>query len=138
MPDVVIQNPILNSSFEEPTRHFRFDDDGITNEVIEVRRVSSYFVPIPQAKKKGKKGAEQLTFDTEWTRDRIEENKLVNRIRQRVTHWSHAGMPGSYALSQQSPPRLRRHPGTSLLKCVSELSGQDAWPIIVGGVIFLS
>jgi type III restriction enzyme len=28
---VVIQNPILNSPFEEPRRHFRFDDDGITN-----------------------------------------------------------------------------------------------------------
>ena len=26
----------------------------------------------------------QLAFDTEWTQDRIEENKAVNRIRQRV------------------------------------------------------
>jgi len=24
MPDVVIENPILNSAFEEPTRHFNF------------------------------------------------------------------------------------------------------------------
>jgi hypothetical protein len=28
---VVIENPILNSPFAEPTRHFRFDKDGITN-----------------------------------------------------------------------------------------------------------
>jgi type III restriction enzyme len=28
---IVIENPILNSPFDEPTRHFRFDDDGITD-----------------------------------------------------------------------------------------------------------
>jgi hypothetical protein len=26
----VIENPILNSPFEEPQRHFRFDETGIT------------------------------------------------------------------------------------------------------------
>jgi type III restriction enzyme len=58
MPDAIIENPILNSPFEEPTRHFKFTDDGITNEVVETRRLSGYFVPIPQPKKKGK----QLIF----------------------------------------------------------------------------
>ena len=89
MAQVVIENPILNSPFVEPTRHFRFDDEGITNEIIEGRRVSSYFIPIPQPRKKGK----QLQFDTEWTKDRIEENKVVNRIRQRVGMWRDAGYP---------------------------------------------
>lgn len=37
MPDVLIENPILNSPFEEPKRHFTFTDDGITNEVVEAR-----------------------------------------------------------------------------------------------------
>lgn len=35
MADVIIENPILNSAFSEPNRHFRFADDGITNEVVE-------------------------------------------------------------------------------------------------------
>lgn len=61
--------------FIEPTRHFRFTDEGITNEVAGGRRSSSYFVPIARPRKKGQK---QLEFDTEWTQDRIEENKLVN------------------------------------------------------------
>jgi hypothetical protein len=39
MPPVVIENPILNSPFEEPRRHFRFSDEGITNEIIDGRRV---------------------------------------------------------------------------------------------------
>jgi type III restriction enzyme len=37
----VIPNPIINSPFEEPCRHFRFDDEGITNEIVEERRNSS-------------------------------------------------------------------------------------------------
>ena len=80
MSQVVIENPIINSPFDEPTRHFRFTDEGITNEEVDGRRTSSYFVPIARPKKKGK----QFQFDTEWTRDRIEENKLVNDIRRRV------------------------------------------------------
>jgi len=88
---VVIENPIINSPFYEPTRHFRFSDEGITNEEVEGRRTSSYFVPIAKPKKKG---ANQLQFDTEWTQDRIEENKLVNDIRRRVALWRKGGYVG--------------------------------------------
>jgi type III restriction enzyme len=91
MPQVVIDNPVINSPFEEPTRHFRFDDDGITDDIVDARRVSAYFIPIAQPRKKD---AKQLKFDTEWTKDRIEENKLVNRIRQRVTMWRQGGYVG--------------------------------------------
>ncbi|HEY6211339.1 MAG TPA: hypothetical protein VIW45_03595 [Vicinamibacterales bacterium] len=54
----LIENPILNSPFREPARHFKFDDEGITNEIAAGRRPSSHFIPIPRAKKKGK----QLQF----------------------------------------------------------------------------
>jgi type III restriction enzyme len=90
MADVLIENPILNSPYVEPKLHFRFDEEGITDEVVEQRRRSSYFVPIARPKKKGK----QLQFDTEWTQDRIEENKQVNRIRERVGIWRQGGYAG--------------------------------------------
>ena len=85
MPQVVIENPVLNSPYKEPTRHFKFSDEGITNEIEESRRISSYFIPIakPKAKSKGK----QLALDTSWTQDRIEENEFINRIRERVAIW---------------------------------------------------
>ena len=91
MSQVVIENPIINSPFCDPTRHFRFTDEGITNEIESGRRISSYFVPIAQPRKKGSK---QLAFDTEWTQDRIEENKLVNQIRARVKLWREGGYLG--------------------------------------------
>src|SRR5689334_19340642 len=90
MGQTVIENPVINSPFVEPGRHFRFDEDGITSEVEEGRRPSSYFVPIARPKAKGR----QLTFETEWTRDRIEENRLVNQIRRRVGLWRQGGYIG--------------------------------------------
>lgn len=44
-----------------PARHWQFTDEGITNEIVETRRASAYFVPIPAPKKNDK----QLHFDTE-------------------------------------------------------------------------
>ena len=41
MKAVVIENPILNPPHEAPARHFRFEDEGITDEVVEGRRPSS-------------------------------------------------------------------------------------------------
>jgi len=93
MSQVVIENPIINSPFEEPTRHFRFTDEGITNEIVDGRRISSYFVPIARPKKK--RGDKQQTlFETEWTQDRIEKNKLVDDIRHRIALWRKGGYLG--------------------------------------------
>jgi type III restriction enzyme len=63
MKQVVIENPILNSPYTEPSRHFRFTEEGITDQIVEGRRASSYFVPIAKTRKKGK----QLQIETEWT-----------------------------------------------------------------------
>jgi type III restriction enzyme len=90
VPDVVIENPILNAPFREPLRHWAFGDTGITNEIVEGRRVSSYFMPIPASKVRGK----QLELETQWTRDRIEENRLINQIRERVSTWRSLRYPG--------------------------------------------
>jgi type III restriction enzyme len=91
MYQVVIENPILNSPFEMPQRHFKFSDEGITDEIVEARRVSSYFIPIPQARKKNPK---QLVFETEWTADRLEDNKFINHIRERVAIWRKGSYQG--------------------------------------------
>jgi len=84
MPQVMIENPILNSPFAEPVRHFRFSDEGITSEVAEGRRASSYFVPVPKPRSRGKS---QLAFETEWTQERVKDNKFINQVRERVARW---------------------------------------------------
>jgi len=39
---VVIDNPVINSPFAEPRRHFRFADTGITSEIDPGRRGSCF------------------------------------------------------------------------------------------------
>jgi type III restriction enzyme len=88
MPPVVIPNPILNSPYAEPTRHFRFDaDDQITDHVDPGRRSSCYFLPIAAPKKKGAPGL----FDD--VPQEKEESTHVNRIRQVVKKWRDEGWP---------------------------------------------
>ena len=53
MSQVVIENPIINSPFDEPTRHFRFSEEGTTNEIDDGPRTSSYFRPYRQAEEEG-------------------------------------------------------------------------------------
>ena len=89
MRRVVIANPIINSPFEEPKLHFRFSEEGITDEIVPGRRQSEYFVPIARPRKKAK----QLAFET-WTQDRIQPNKFINRVRGRVELWRRGGYVG--------------------------------------------
>lgn len=93
MKQVVIENPIINTPFKEPKRHFKFTEEGITNEIIEgFRRPSAYFIPIARPRSKGKQA--QLSLDTEWTEDRLKENDEINRIRARVDTWRKGGYVG--------------------------------------------
>ncbi|MGI8655586.1 MAG: hypothetical protein ACR2LC_10230 [Pyrinomonadaceae bacterium] len=48
MSQVIIENPVLNSPFVAPTKHFKFTSEGITDQVLNARRVSSYFMLIPR------------------------------------------------------------------------------------------
>ena len=107
MADTIIENPILNSPFREPDRHWRFTDEGITNEIVETRRASAYFVPVFPPKKKGK----QLQFDTELTQDRIGPNDKFNRIR----------VSGPFTVESLSPDRIV---STDEERPASELVGQ--------------
>jgi type III restriction enzyme len=96
MPDVVIQNPVLNSPYQEPKRHFVFDKDGITDQIAETRRLSSYFLPIPPVKKKG----DQSVVQGDWLGERIETNDFVNRVRARIAAWRGMGRPGITAVTR--------------------------------------
>lgn len=108
----VIENPILNSPYEAPTRYWKFDDDGITDQVQEGRRPSAYFMPIPAAKRRQAVQA-QLEF-VEWTKDRIEETRFVNEVRRAVDRWRLEGWPGGTATTRlllehwNDPERERR------------------------------
>jgi type III restriction enzyme len=90
VPPAVIENPILNGPYDEPSRHFRFDEQGITGDIVSGRRESGYFLPIATPRKK----SGQLKFETEWTEDRYQSSPRINRIRGRVAQWRAGGHVG--------------------------------------------
>jgi hypothetical protein len=55
---------IIDSPYRPPARHFACDQ-GITGDILESRRASESFVPIPRPRKQ-----RQLALPTEWTRNR--------------------------------------------------------------------
>ncbi len=74
----------------EPSRHFLFGPDGITGQVGEGRRESTFFIPIAPPKKKGA----QLFLEPIMTADRMRTNELINRIRVEVDLWRRGGYRG--------------------------------------------
>ena len=88
MADRIIDNPIINSPYRAPEKHFRFDDEGITNEIVVGRRESQYFVPVPKPRKRG----QQMELDfAGFTADKIRKNDFVNEVRARVDLWRKQG-----------------------------------------------
>ena len=91
MSRVNIDNPVINSPFEEPKRHFKFNARGITEEIAGGRRRSEYFMPFPKPKKQS--GQSQLQFELP-DRDLREANTFINSVRTRVAAWRNSGYPG--------------------------------------------
>jgi type III restriction enzyme len=97
---VVIENPILNSPFAEPSRHFRFDEtNNITTDILPGRRPSSHVVPVAQPR--ARRNAEQQQLPGDFSQDVSEPNKLVNDIRLHVGRWRTGGYSGVTATTRR-------------------------------------
>ncbi|KQU67585.1 BPTD_3080 family restriction endonuclease [Phycicoccus sp. Root101] len=88
-----IDNPILNSPYEQPDRYYEIDSQGPTGEVREGRRPSESFIPIAVSRKgqKGKGDSVQGSFDFDATGERREKNSLINDVRRDVAKWRRGG-----------------------------------------------
>lgn len=86
----IIDNPILNTPYEEPDRHYLIGRQGPTGEICDGRRPSESFIPIAPTKKNTKKFEQQI-LDFDLTHERRERNSLINDIRQDVERWRRGG-----------------------------------------------
>jgi type III restriction enzyme len=84
LADATIDNPVINSPFVEPERHFVMADGKPTGEIEQRRRPSEFFVPVARPKKAS---AAQLTFDQFGPPTKQQPNEIVNEIRQAVARW---------------------------------------------------
>ena len=92
MPRTTIDRLIVNSPYEEPTKHWRYDRTTRTFDLAEGRRPAGYVVASEDSR----------SFDDPGV---FVEIPLVNAIRARVKAWCEAGHPGVSAVTR----RLLRH-----------------------------
>ena len=94
-----IDNPILNSPFAGPTRHWELDDTGIpVGSWTEGRRRSEYVVPVPPPRHQHI-GQGLLELDAEYGKPK--SNDYVNELRAKVGAWR------SLSPAQQARPSRR-------------------------------
>jgi type III restriction enzyme len=88
-----ISNPILNTPFEQPDRHFTIGPHGPTGEIKNGRRASESLIPIAITRKgrRGQDDTEQVEIDFDATGERRERNNLINDIRRDVERWRRGG-----------------------------------------------
>lgn len=87
MARTTIDRLIINSPYEEPKKHWRYDRETRTFELVEGRRPAGYVVATPGSK----------SFDDPGI---FVEIPLVNQIRPRVKAWREAGYPGITSITR--------------------------------------
>jgi len=91
MHDQFFKQPILNSPYGYPSRHWELDDKGQpTQKIVESRRASSFISPIPKPRRRrGEQGTlgldevENLADDGQ----RYRHSELINAVRREVDAW---------------------------------------------------
>jgi type III restriction enzyme len=92
----IIENPVINTPFAEPGRHFVMEDGKPTGEIADRRRPSEFFIPVPPPRRKS---AAQLTLD-HYGQIRQQPNEIVNEIRQAVARWRQQGYPHTTSVTK--------------------------------------
>jgi type III restriction enzyme len=88
MGRTTIDRLIINSPYEEPKFHWRYDRETRTFDLVEGRRPAGYVVATPGSK----------AFDDPGI---FVEIPLVNQIRPRVKAWREAGYPGVTSITKR-------------------------------------
>ncbi|MHB8891275.1 MAG: hypothetical protein ACYC65_04440 [Candidatus Limnocylindrales bacterium] len=96
MPPTTIENPVINSPFVEPAKHFRVVDGLVSGEIEPKRRPSEFFVPVAKPRKASAQLAMQFGGGT-----RQQQNEIVNEVRQAVGRWRLQGYPHTTATTKE-------------------------------------
>ena len=86
------EQPILNSPYEYPARHWELDEDRQpTNHIVDRRRTVSFITPIPAARKQRAAQRELGVDDARGTADedgqQYELMRMIESVRHSVNEW---------------------------------------------------
>ena len=114
MEDRFFEQPILNSPYKYPEKHWELDDQGQpTQRVIESRRGAEFITPIPKPKKqKTAKTQQQFVLDEgrglSTQKQQYDVTAMVNEIRGQVDQWRSLRNPNDWRVTPETA-RLLQH-----------------------------
>lgn len=121
MSNQFFEQPILNSPYLKPERHWELDSTGQpTQQIIEQRRKASFITPIPKPKKRIKTQQDLLLNEGKGLTDenqQYETTTLINRIREEVEIWRSGPNPADWHVTPETARLLqhwRSHPFSSI------------------------
>lgn len=90
-----IANPILNSPYDQPRRHFEIGPNGPTGTILEYRRPSESFIPVAPVRKGRNRGSDNSVQETlALTHEQVVRNTLIDELRREVGLWRARGYDG--------------------------------------------
>lgn len=93
MSERFFKEPILNSPYEYPEKHWELDDDGQpTQKIIDSRRRAEFITPIPKPRKRKSEADQQkLAFDEgvglSDENQQYDPTSVINTLRKHVDEW---------------------------------------------------
>ena len=115
MTEPFFEQPVLNSPYERPSRHWELDEAGQpTRKVVEGRRPVRFFTPIPKPKKRRGSSEEQtpLVFDEgkglSTADQQYEHTAVIDEVRRQVEGWRSLPSPEQWQVTPETA-RLLRH-----------------------------
>ncbi len=116
MVNQFFEQPILNSPYHYPGRHWELDPDGQpTNKIIETRRRSAFITPVPKPKKRRNTGANtqsEIVFEEpqgiSTAEQQYDPNTIINEIRGYVEQWRKLPDPNQWQVTPETV-RLLQH-----------------------------
>ena len=103
------QSPILNSPYEEPSRHHRLDENGQpTNEASIIgRRKSDLYSPVPKAKRSKKAAVQQDDMFEQDGLAKYNPHEIINEIRSHVKSWRELPNPADWKVTPTTQKLLQ-------------------------------
>jgi len=114
MENRFFDQPILNSPYKYPSRHWELDAQGQpTQQIIEKRRRAEYITPIPKPKKRKSAAAQQdIIFDEgkglSSEKQQYDPTPVINNLRYHVDKWRSIPNPSDWKVTPETA-RLLQH-----------------------------
>ena len=114
MENRFFDQPILNSPYEYPAKHWELDDEGQpTQQIIENRRSAEFITPIPKPRRRrADKRQQEFVIDEgkglSTQEQQYDVTAMVNEIRRQVDQWRELRNPNDWRVTPETA-RLLQH-----------------------------